>query len=160
MNRPTTRSVVLLALSLVILAMIGSLAYNRIKNRKVSTQPVSQYAVSEIPAETLPSRFPGDLPIPADANVTKNEALNAPDGRSQETRAYLSARGIGEEKAAYDAYFEGEGWDLQDAKEIGGRYAAFLAVRGDLSMQVSMNAQGSGTAVTIIATAAPASIVQ
>lgn len=155
MNRQSSRNLVILVVSLAVLALLGYLAYNLVQKRSTGGLPVSSYEVQQIPKERLPDRFPLDLPIPENAYVTKNEIVSAPDGRMQETRAYISPRALGDERAAYAAYFATGGWELRDVKELPA-FASFLAERGGVSIQVTMNTQGAGTAVSINATLAPA----
>jgi hypothetical protein len=152
----SSRSLVILAISLVVLAVIGYLAYQRITRDRAAQPPVSQYEVTQIDKSKLPDRFPGDLPLPEDAVITQNESMIAPDGRFQETRAYTVSLPLSEERQRFATYFQEQGWTVDDTKDLG-TFAAFLAQRDGTSMQVSLVARGSSTAVTINVTIAPAS---
>ncbi len=152
----SSRSLVILAISLVVLALLGYLAYQRITRDRADQPPVSQYEVMQIDKSKLPDRFPGDLPLPKDAVITQNESMIAPDGRFQETRAYTVTRPLSEEQQRFAAYFKEQGWTIDDTKDLG-TFAAFLAQRDGTSMQVSLVARGSSTAVTVNITIAPAS---
>lgn len=159
MNNKSSRSLIVLVVSLVVLAVIGYLAYARIRHDKAAGPPVSQYDVQAIDTSTLPDRFPGDLPLPEGATVTRNEVMtDAEGGRFQETRTYLAASPLKEQKDLFAAYFA-KGWTVSDTKDLGS-FAAFLAERDGTSVQVSMIARGASTEVTIIVTAAPASSTQ
>lgn len=161
MNRPTLKAVVIPLVSLVLLIVVGFFVYNRVIRQRVATgQPESKYAVEALGNDKLPDRFPLDLPIPKDASITKNERLTAPDGRSQEVRAYTVTRALPTERDAYAAYFAKNDWKLQDKKDLG-TYAAFLADRNGVSVQVSMNGEGTTmTSVIITVTLAPSTITK
>lgn len=111
---------------------------------------------TELPAAQYPDRVPTDLPDDPQATVTQNAKIVSPDGRVQETRAYDSDFSLEEQEKRFDAYFAGNGWKIEDKKSFNG-YRAYLATRGAVRLQVTLNAFGAGSNVNVVATVAPAS---
>jgi hypothetical protein len=158
MNRSTLREVALPLASLVVLVVVGWLAYARIMgNRVTSLNPsnlVSENGRVDLRADDPSAILPANLPVPADAAITQSFEV-ARGGEIQGTRSYESQRELPEELAAYEAYANANGWVILDRQEATG-YAAFLAEREGRQLLCSFSGSGEGTSVTVTAVKSPA----
>ena len=160
MNRNTFREVAIPLVSLVLLIVIGYLAYDRIVEDRVTPLGPDRTQVSPTGAINVDPQagsaiLPGDLPVPGDARVTQSFDLATEDGDVQGTRSYGTNRSLADESAAYRAYLEAGRWTVADEQETDG-YLALLAQRGDRQLLASFTERGGTTYVTVTATAASA----
>jgi|GEM_PF-4265881 len=151
MNRHLFRNVAIPVVSLAVLGTVGYLAYRQVAHNS-GTPGVT---VRESLPDEQSGTFPADLPLGADAELLGTELATAGDGRVQETRTYRVDRPLGQVGADFEAYFA-SGWDFQDRTELAS-FVAYLAERGTISLQVTLNAnEDSSTSASVSASAAPA----
>lgn len=157
MNRTTLRDVAFPLASLVVLVIVGYLAYSRVVgNRVISRDPaVSDAGRIELPADEASSILPADLPIPPDAAISGGYEVASAEGDVQGTRTYDSPRSVAQERVAYEDYIARTGWTVTDRQQASG-YAALLAERDGRQLIASFSARGALTSVTVTAVAAPA----
>lgn len=158
MNRSTLREVALPLASLVVLVVVGWLAYARITGNRVTSlntpNLVSENGRVNLGADEPSAVLPASLPVPTDARITQSFEV-ARGGEVQGTQAYESARPLPEELAAYEEYANANGWVILDRQEATG-YAAFLAEREGRQLLCSFSGSESGTSVTVTAVQSPA----
>lgn len=161
MNKSTLREVIVPLVSLVVLVILGWLAYGLITGDRVTpltpSDTVSPNGRANLGADEPSAILPGDLPLPEDASITESFEV-ARKGELQGTRSYQSSRSLQEELAAYRDYVEENGWTVIELKQDAANpnYAALLSGRDDRQLLVSFSAASGVTSVTATAFTAPA----
>ena len=149
MSKLSRKEVALIVISILLLVIIGVIAY-----RSMSAPRNGDVRITEqtYPQDRLPDRIPLDLPSDSSAVVVQNSSMEAADGRIQETRAYNSSLSFDEQVVLYSAYFHSDDWQLKDEKSFPG-YHAYLASRGTLQVQVTINRISSGgSSINVVST--------
>jgi len=108
-----------------------------------------------LPADTLPDRFPADIPLEADAGVTQNYIASAPGVPFQATREFTTHRSVAENFSLYQSFFSSGSWAVVHAANASS-YATILAANRALNIQASVliadNAAAGERAVNITIT--------
>lgn len=68
--------------------------------------------VEEVNPSVLPKTFPKDIPIEKDAKIINNYLATAPDGRTQATRTFASAKSVKDNFTLYKNYLTKNGWKI------------------------------------------------
>lgn len=74
------------------------------------TPEKTEVTKKEVPVTEYPEGFPINLPIEPDAQITQNFNVTTPDGRTQSTRGYVSAKSLADSYKIFSEYFKKEGW--------------------------------------------------
>ncbi len=101
----------------------------------------------EVSADTLPERFPANIPLEAGTGLIQNYTASAPGVPFQATREFSTHRTIAENFAIYKTFFSNFGWELVSATSSS--YATVLASNTTLNLQASVLITDPGNERTV-----------
>lgn len=160
MDRTTQKRALVIVLSVLVLALIGYLAYQKIRSGRVTTLDQLREQVSEtgrvnVNPDGGSQILPNDIPMPANVQISESFDVASANGNIQGTRTYTSTKTIEEEIATYKTYMADNRWEIKDEKRLAS-YGALLAVRDREQMMVSITGKDGNLRVSVTAFASSA----
>ena|SRR3989344_5798696 len=92
-----------------------------------------------VPNET-PAGFPVETPIEEGAVIVQNYEADAPDGRHQATRVFISTKTVSQNYQIYSQFLSQNGWEISSQSQEKNHATLFAAKDGtNLSISISKN---------------------
>lgn len=143
--------------ALFALLYVAILLSNTTSKNRNGEQAVDQAQLpvqtTPLPEDKLSSKFPSNLPIEANAEITQNSESKSDEGAQQGTRVFISQKTSTENLALYEAWMKANGWDvLSKMDEAGIKMVLGKKAYQLLQATVTENADKKTTTVTLTVT--------
>lgn len=100
-------------------------------------KPSTGIIKKDVPPQTLPGKFPAEIPLEPGAKVVQNYTVTTADGRLQATRVFETAKSLEEQHQLYQDFFSRGGWRVISAVNQPA-LKTVAAMKGTVQVQVSI----------------------
>ncbi|MDP3993941.1 MAG: hypothetical protein U1C57_00455 [Candidatus Doudnabacteria bacterium] len=107
---------------------------------KSNDRGTAELVKKELAPNEAPAGFPAEIPIEEGAVIAQNYEVDAPDGRHQATRVFISTKTVSQNYQIYSQFLSQNDWEIiSQLREE--NYAALFAAKdgGNLSISISKN---------------------
>lgn len=158
MNNSSTKNIII---GLIILAVIvAAVVIGSAKLGKRSPAPITQnqtdtttgeapkFDKKTVDSSKLPDKFPADIPSEQGAQILTNYNGSTPDGSTQATRSFVTAKTLAENLKIYTDYMKAKGWAVK-ATVNDETSKMVMGTKGDQQLQVTMSENSSSKEKTV-----------
>lgn len=133
-----------IGLTMIIALFIGD---SERHSSKQST-PKTLAEKTKVAESQLPDKFPADLPIEANAEITQNYNASTEDGRFQATRTFETKKTLSENLSIYRQYLNNNGWAVESTVDEP-TYKKISGSKGIQVLQISLSENANTRVKTV-----------
>ncbi len=86
----------------------------KVNDKGSSKRAPEQLELTDLKQNRLPEKFPSNIPLENNANITQNFNAVTPEGLFQATRAFVTAKSLEENLRIYTDYMDKNEWQIQN----------------------------------------------